>query len=217
MRQGQGIVPPFAGDRLRADQSLAVDHNAATDAGAQDDAEHDAATRRRAVRRLRDGEAVGVVGQPHFAAERVFEIGLEWPAVEACGVGVLDQARRGRDRAGMRHAHAALPAGALFQIVHDARDCGDALLVGALRRGHAQALADRAVRAQHDAFDFGAAEVDADSHARKRARRSMLLFTPTSPYVEASHLVAATLPNWNRCSRYAGSIRNLLTEPIGAI
>ena len=40
----------------------------------------------------------------------------------------------------------------------------DAFLVGAGRRRHAQALAFDAAFVEHQAFDFGAAEIDADSH-----------------------------------------------------
>src|SRR5476649_2111195 len=117
----------------------------------------------------------------------------------------------------MRHAHAGLPAGALFEICDDAGDRPYAFFIRTLRRGHAQALANRAIAAQHDAFDLGSAKVDTDPHARKRARTSIVLFTPTSSKDEASHLVAAARPSWKRCSRKAGSIRNLLTDPIGAI
>ena len=60
----------------------------------------------RAVARLGHGKAVGVVGQPHLAAERALEVALERPAVQARRVGVLDQAGGRRDRAGMGDADA---------------------------------------------------------------------------------------------------------------
>src|SRR5476649_1268330 len=101
----------------------------------------------------------------------------------------------------MRHAHTGLSAGALFEIDDDARDRRDAFFVRSLWRRNAQTLAYRAVVPQHDAFDLGSTKVDADPHARTRARTSIVLFTPMSSKVEASHLVAATRPNWKRCSR----------------
>jgi hypothetical protein len=46
---------------------LAVERDTAADAGADDDAEYHLQARGRAVRGLGDGEAVGVVRQPHLA------------------------------------------------------------------------------------------------------------------------------------------------------
>src|SRR6185312_17127444 len=89
-RMGQGIVAPFAGDRLRAAERPAVDHHAAAHAGTEDHAEYDAAAGCRAVRRLGDGEAVGVVLQPHRPAEPALEILVQGMAVEPSRVGVLD-------------------------------------------------------------------------------------------------------------------------------
>ena len=64
-RPGQRVVAPLAGDGVGPDQHAAVDHDAAAGAGADDHAEHHAGAGRRAVGRLRQREAVGVVGDPH--------------------------------------------------------------------------------------------------------------------------------------------------------
>ena len=56
-RPGQGRVAPFAGDRVGAGQQPAVDHDAAADAGAEDDAEDDPRARGGAVDRLATGRS----------------------------------------------------------------------------------------------------------------------------------------------------------------
>ena len=92
-RPGQGIVAPFAGNRVRANEDAAVDDDAAADPGSDDDPEDDVAARARAVGGLGQGEAVGVVGHPDLAAERLAEILVERVPDELDRVGVLDQAR----------------------------------------------------------------------------------------------------------------------------
>ena len=163
-RQGQRIVAPFAGDRLRAGERPAVDHHAAAHAGAQDDAEHDAAAGGRAIARFGNGKAVGVVGQAHLAAQPALEVGLERPAVQARRVGVLHQAGGRRDRAGMGDADRAARARLALELGDQIDDRLDVFLVGAGRRRHAQALAFDAAFVEHQALDFGTAEIDADSH-----------------------------------------------------
>ena len=53
-----------------------------------------------------------------------------------------------------------------FELAHHGGDALDGRLVAALRRGHAHARAFLAAVVEHDAFDFGAAEIDADTHGR---------------------------------------------------
>src|SRR5262249_10476282 len=105
-RRPHAAVAPLAGDALRAGPDLAPHRDAAADAGAEDDAEHDAldVRRRGAEARLGEGEAVGVVVEHHAPAEARLEIGAERPAVEADRVRVLDEALAARDPA--RHADA---------------------------------------------------------------------------------------------------------------
>ena len=129
-RRRQRIVAPFAGDRLRAGERPAVDHHAAAHAGAQDDAEYDAAAGRCAVARLGDGKAIGVVGQPHLAAQPALEVGPQRPAVQPRRVGVLDQAGGGRDRAGMGDADRAARAGLAFEAGDEVDDRLDVLFIG---------------------------------------------------------------------------------------
>ena len=62
-------MPPLAGDALAAVQDPAVDDDASADPGAEDDAEEDAGPASGAKAGLGEGEAVGVVGHLHPAAE----------------------------------------------------------------------------------------------------------------------------------------------------
>ena len=164
-RQRQGVVAPFAADRLGADQRLALDHDAAAHAGAQDDAEHDRPAAARAVGRLGDGKAVGVVRQPHLVAlQQALEVAIERMAVQLRGVGVLDQAGGGRDRAGMADADAAARAHLGLELAHHGGHAVDGRFVAALRRRHAHAGAFLAAVVEDDALDFRAPEIDADTH-----------------------------------------------------
>ena len=95
LRPGQRIVPPFAADAARAIDEPAVDDEPAAAARAEDHAEHTARTRTRAVDGLGEREAIGVVGKPHRAAERLGKIHVERAAVEPGRVRVL-HAPRGR-------------------------------------------------------------------------------------------------------------------------
>src|SRR5690349_7154821 len=76
-RPGQRVVAPLAGDAVTAVEHRAVDHDAAADARAQDDAEHHAGACSGAVLRLGDGEAVGVVAHANPAANARLDVSLE--------------------------------------------------------------------------------------------------------------------------------------------
>jgi len=143
---------------------LAIDCDASPHAGAQDHAEHNLATRCGAVGGFGDGEAVGVIGQSHFAAEDALEVLLQWPAVEAGGIGVLDQSGGGRNRPGRREAYPASSADLSFEFCHDSDDGLDRLFIRTLRRGHTQAGALSTRGVEHQTFDLCAAEIDSDTH-----------------------------------------------------
>ena len=66
-RPGQGVVAPLAADAVRPVDQAARQHQAATATGAEDDPEHRACAGARTIDRLRQGEAVGVVGEAHRA------------------------------------------------------------------------------------------------------------------------------------------------------
>ncbi len=157
------IVPPFAGNRVGADQQPPADHDAAADPGAENDPEHGAAAGRRSVDRFRQGKAIGVVGKADRAAERGFEIAAERPAVEPGRIGVLHQP--GLDDNGPRYAHPDRSARA--DLALDRRDeadkCGNATVVIADRRGDSPSRPDPALRVDGCRLDLGAAEIDSDA------------------------------------------------------
>ncbi len=103
----QGIVAPFAGDGVAAGEYPPADDQAAADAGAEDDPEYNVMAGPGPVGGLGDGEAVGVVGETHGAAEGGFEVLVQGPADERGRVGVLDHARGRRKGAGDADADAA--------------------------------------------------------------------------------------------------------------
>ena len=63
-------MAPLAGHPVGTAMHPPVDHDAAAAAGAEDHAEHHAATGSRAVGRLAQREAVGIVFHPDFTAEQ---------------------------------------------------------------------------------------------------------------------------------------------------
>ncbi len=160
----QRIVSPLARDRVRAGDDAAIQHEAAARAGADDDAEDRVSAGRGAIRRFRQREAVGVVGEPYRPAEQAREILAERLAVQPRRVRVFHEAGCGRDRSRDADANRAALARVLLDVVHEAHDRGQGGVVGVPRRGNAQAHALLAAVPNGDAFDLGAAEVDADSH-----------------------------------------------------
>src|SRR5688572_15120985 len=79
---GKRIVPPFAGDEVRAQQDLASGDDPTSDSRAEDDAEYDARAHSRAVGGLGEREAVRVVHEAHRAVEPLLEIVSKRPTVE---------------------------------------------------------------------------------------------------------------------------------------
>ena len=115
-------MPPFAGDQIGARQDMTVHDDPTPDSRAQDDAEHDVGARGRAVGRLRDGEAVRVVHEPHGTVEPRFQIASQRPAVEPDGVGVLHEPGLRHERPRNADAHRAGLAGRTVELPHQARD-----------------------------------------------------------------------------------------------
>ena len=115
-------------------------------------------------RAARAGKAVFCEKPVDLAAERTFDIAVQWPSVQSRRIGVLDQAGGRRDRAWGGETNRTLCADLPFQLAHDLDDRLDGVLVGDLGCGHTQSCPLRAVLVEHYAFDLGAAEVDADPH-----------------------------------------------------
>ena len=90
----QRVVAPFSSDGVDAGDDPAVDHDAAADTGTENDAENRCGARTRAVDGLRQGEAVGIIGEADRTLQSVFEVCIQPLADETAGVGVLHTPRR---------------------------------------------------------------------------------------------------------------------------
>ncbi len=163
--QGSGLCPHSPAMRLRPGDHPPVHHDPGAAAGADDDAEHRPRARARAVRRLRQGEAVGVVLDPHRAAERLGQVPVQRVAVQADGVGVLHQPGRRADHAG--DADADRDRAELPPPPRAPGRPARAPRRRSRRRRLAAAQQHGAVRPEHGVLDLGAAEID--PHAQRSA------------------------------------------------
>jgi hypothetical protein len=102
-------VAPLAADAAGTVDERAVEDEPAAATRADDHAEHRARAGARAIDGFREGKAVGIVGEADRPAELRLEIALEWPAIEPCGVGVLHEPTRRRQRSRHADADAAVP------------------------------------------------------------------------------------------------------------
>jgi hypothetical protein len=96
-------VPPFSRDCIGAGENPLSDGDAASDPGAENDAEDVVHPRPRTIDRFRQGKAISVVGQADRAVERGLEITLQRPPDQAGGIGILDHAGARGDSS--RHAN----------------------------------------------------------------------------------------------------------------
>ncbi len=136
---GQRGMPPFTGNGVGAAEHLAIDDDAAADAGSQNHAKDRCGAGGGAIGGFGQRQAVGIVGQPDRAIECAFEVLLQRLAVEAGGVGVLDPAGGRGNRAGGADADGAAGAQLGFGLLNqrgDGRNGGGVIL---LRGGHTAA------------------------------------------------------------------------------
>ncbi len=165
-RPRQRVVAPLAGDRVRPGQHLAVHHHAAARARPHDHAEDDARSRRRAVGRLGEREAVRVVREAHRPSEKAGEVAVEGLADQPGGVRVLDEAGGGREGARHPDADAAPTAGLRFEVADEAGHRLERRRVVVAGGRHPAPGELRPVVAERHALDLRAAEVEPDPHAR---------------------------------------------------
>ena len=158
---GQRRMAPLPGNGVGAIEHLAVYDDAATDAGAQNHAKHDGRTGGGTIGGFGQGQAVGIVGQPHRSRQRTFQVFLERLTVEAGRIGILHPAAGGRNRAGGADADAAALIQLGFGFVDERGDGGHRGHIVVLGGGHAAAQTFLAGSIQCDQFDFGTAKVDA--------------------------------------------------------
>ena len=163
---GERVVAPLAGDLVGSLVDALPDRDAAPYAGAENHAEHRVEAAARAVDRLGQREAVGVVGDAHRPGEPSLEVREEGPADEPGGVGVLDQSGGVADDAGNADAHGAGAPRFGLDLLDEARDRVEGAGVVVTWRGDPAPDGDGRVRVEADSFDLGAAQINADLHRR---------------------------------------------------
>ena len=160
-------MAPFAGDAVAPGHHPAADRDAGAASRADDDAEHQVEALARAIRRLRKGEAIGVVGQADRPSENPLEVGLQRLAVEVRGVGVADQPVGGRGRTGDAGADAGVPGSRLTLGLGDQLANGLQAGLVAARRWNPHTGLEAALGVERRRLDLGSAEVHADpDHGR---------------------------------------------------
>ena len=143
----------------------AVRHQPAADSGAEDDAEQAAGAGPGAVHRLRQGEAVGVVLQPDRAgrARCARSRSRAAPMIQV-ELAFLTRPVAGERAPGMPTPTEPRPPASRSRSRTRAAMASERRPVVALRTGQAPAGQGFARIVEHDAFDLGAAQIDADSH-----------------------------------------------------
>ena len=96
--------------------------DSAAASGAQNDPEHDAEADAGTVGGFAQGEAVGVVLDPHLAVEGLADVVVEAVAVQGDGIGTLDQAGGGADHAGDADPDRRGDAQVGFRLAHQSGD-----------------------------------------------------------------------------------------------
>lgn len=155
-------MAPFAGNALGAIQKAPVDHDAAADARAEDGTEDDPPARAGPVACLRQGEAVGVIGEPHRPAEMPVEILAQGAVVQPVGIGIADAAGGRAQRAGVADTDSR---GTVVRL--EAGHQGGDHVQGSgivMRGGHAFARQQFPAGAHRRAFRLGSAQIDADTY-----------------------------------------------------
>ena len=161
-------MAPLAGDGVDALDELAVDDDAAADAGAEDGAEHHRRALAGAVDGFRERETVGVVGDAHRATEGGGQVAAQVAAVQPGGVALGDPPRRAVDRTGDADPHPIdAPAGLRFELVEQPADRAQPALVVKARRRDAGAGPLDARLVENHPLDLGAAVVETKPHVAR--------------------------------------------------
>src|SRR5204862_8179443 len=125
-----------------------------------------AATRGRAVSRLRQRKAVGVVRKAYRPAERRLDMAPERPPVQPHRVGVLDEPGLDNDRPRDGDAHRSGRPDLALDSPDKGADRGDPAGIIADRGRNPLAPMHAAVVVERRRLDFGAAEVDTNPKHR---------------------------------------------------
>ena len=166
-RPGQGRVPPFARDAVAALHQALVDHHSAAAAGAYDGGEHHPGVRGGAVDRLRERQAVGVVGQPDLPRQRRLQVLPEPAAVQPGGVGVANHPGARGHRPWRADADTIAGSGLGLGLLDEVSDGAERRVIAA-GIGRPDPANEAPARIQRRRLDLGASEINADPVHRRR-------------------------------------------------
>ena len=154
---------PFTGDAVEAAEHAAVGDDAAADARAENDTEHDAGVSTGAVHGFGKGEAVGIVFDADFTLQLRLQILAQRVADQAGRIGVLDRAVAQGFGARNTEADAAALPEFVFDGFDERGDGADGRLIIALRCRSAATQQFPTGGIERDDLDFCATEVDAQA------------------------------------------------------
>src|SRR5450759_14460 len=161
----QAVMTPLSRNRIRASEDFPMRNDTAADARAEDHAKHHFRACRCAVGGLGKREAVGIVGEPHFALQERLQVEPQRLANQPGRVCILDQACRTRFRAWNADADRTPLSQFVFGCVDKAGHRLHCVPVVVPGRRHTAAQEFRTVVRQRDDLDLGATQIDAKTHA----------------------------------------------------
>ena len=155
-------MAPLTSDEVCAGERVSADDDSASDTRADDDAEHDVRACRRAIGRLGECEAIGVVHDANFTVQMFLEIARQRLSVEPHRIGILYESGVGNDDPRNPDTNGSHATDFLLDVGDERRDRHERFLIARRRR---DALPNElfSVSVHRERFDLGAAEIDADA------------------------------------------------------
>jgi hypothetical protein len=182
-------VTPFAGDLVAPGDKHAVDHNAAADAGPENDPEYHAGAGPGAVDRLGKRKAIGIIFQADRPVQLFRQIAVERLAVQDRAVRVLEQASPCRDRSRRGEAYGTPLTQISLGAKNEVGDCVQCAGIVSSRCRCSASQQRRSAVIERNHLDLGSPQVDTDPHSASYSLCRAVAFA--RPEIGRSH----TLPS----------------------
>ena len=156
-------MAPLAGDAVGPGYDRSVDHEAAAAPGADDDAKDNPVSASRAVHGLGQHKAIGVVGKPDRAADRLRQVAVQRATNEAGRICVPDESRRSRHRSRNGDSDGGGGAEPGIGLGHQLGQGPDGPVVIACWCWNPSPKALAAARVEDGALDLRAAQIEPNS------------------------------------------------------